>query len=105
MGAGSTKKTEWVLRAEILPALLTYGVVEVEVAYASTGGVPATLGAQFRDANGYRVSRLSLPATLTARLEQCVAKLCVEVGRPSDDEGTVTVDVRQGDCVWRSAAD
>ena len=85
------------LRAEILPALRSHRVANVEAAYSGYGDSGAIDGIQYRDEAGVRVDRTTLPAQVIEQLERVLYEF-LPAGFEINDggQGTVTLDVQTG---------
>jgi hypothetical protein len=70
--------------ATILPALVSYGIGSVELAF-EVGDEFVIQGLQFRDRQGLRASRETMPLTLMASIEESLSGLIASaaVGRGS----------------------
>ena len=85
------------LRTEILPALRTHRVANIEAAYSGYGDSGCIDGVQFRGPAGERVERASIPDQLKEALESCLYEL-LPAGFEINDggQGTLTLDVQTG---------
>ena len=82
------------LRIEIMPALVAFGVANIEAAYSGYGDSGAIDGIQYRDKSGLRVQRETIPAGLTEELETCLYEFLpagFEINEGS--QGTLTLDI------------
>ena len=83
------------LRKEILPALRTHRVANIEAAYSGYGDSGAIDGIQYRDEAGVRVDRTTLPASVIEQLETCIYEFLPSGFEINDGgQGTLTLDVR-----------
>ncbi len=82
------------LAVEVLPALLSCGVSNIEIAYSGYGDSGAIDGVQFRDAAGLRVVRDNIPAGIREKLETC-AYAFLPMGFETNDggQGSLTIDL------------
>ena len=82
------------LAVDVFPALLAYGVANIEVAYSGYGDSGAIDGVQYRDKAGLRVDRNTIPGTLTEKLETAVYSF-LPAGFEINDggQGTVLIDL------------
>jgi hypothetical protein len=83
------------LRAEILPALRSHRVANIEAAYSGYGDSGAIDGIQYRDEAGVRVDRTALPAPVIEQLENVLYEF-LPAGFEINDggRGTLTLDVQ-----------
>lgn len=91
------KRAKARLREEILPALRTHRVANIEAAYSGYGDSGCIDGVQFRDPAGERVERASIPDTLKETLESALYEF-LPAGTEINDgaQGTLTLDVPTG---------
>jgi len=83
------------LRAEILPALRSHRVANVEATYSGYGDSGAIDGTQFRDEAGVRVDRTTLPASVIEQLETCIYEFLPSGFENNEGgQGTLTLDVQ-----------
>jgi hypothetical protein len=82
------------LAVEVVPALLTCGVANIEIAYSGYGDSGAIDGVQYRDVAGLRVVRDNIPLGVREKLETCVYAF-LPVGFETNDgsQGTLTIDL------------
>ena len=83
------------LRTEVLPALLQHGVANIEAAYSGYGDSGAIDGVQYRDADGQRVDRATIPSPVVEELENCIYEF-LPAGFEINDggQGTLLIDTR-----------
>jgi hypothetical protein len=82
------------LAVEVLPALLSCGVANIEIAYSGYGDSGAIDGVQYRDATGLRVVRDNIPLGVREKLETC-AYAFLPAGFETNDggQGSLTIDL------------
>jgi hypothetical protein len=92
---GQVQQATKLLRDEILPAFLPYGVANIEAAYSGYGDSGAIDGVQYRDKSGLRVERNAIPGTLTEKLENCIYEF-LPAGFEINDggQGTLMIDTQ-----------
>jgi len=85
------------LRTELLPALRTHRVANIEAAYSGYGDSGCIDGVQFRDSAGERVERASIPDTLKEALESALYEF-LPAGFEINDgsQGTLTINAQTG---------
>jgi len=83
------------LRTEVMPALLQHGVANIEAAYSGYGDSGAVDGVQYRDADGQRVDRATIPGLVVEELENCIYEF-LPAGFEINDggQGTLTIDTQ-----------
>ena len=83
------------LALDVLPALRSCGVANIEAAYSGYGDSGAIDGIQYRDEAGTRVDRTALPAPVIAQLETALYEF-LPAGFEINDggQGTLTLDVQ-----------
>jgi hypothetical protein len=85
------------LRTDILPALRTHRVANVEAAYSGYGDSGAIDGIQYRDEAGVRVDRTTLPTPVIEQLENVLYEFLPSGFEINDGgQGTLTLDVQTG---------
>lgn len=85
------------LRSEILPALRSLQVANIEAAYSGYGDSGSIDGMQFRNRDGVRIERSTIPDQMKESLEDVVYEF-LPAGFEINDggQGTLTVDVEAG---------
>jgi len=85
------------IRSEILPALRQLQITNIEAAYSGCGDSGAIDGVQFRDSQGIRIERATIPEALKESLEDTLYEF-LPAGFEINDgsQGTLTVDVQAG---------
>lgn len=83
------------LALDVLPALRSCGVANIEAAYSGYGDSGAIDGIQYRDEAGTRVDRTALPAPVIEQLETALYEF-LPAGFEINDggQGTLTLDVQ-----------
>jgi hypothetical protein len=85
------------LRAEILPALRSHRVANIEAAYSGYGDSGAIDGIQYRDEAGVRVDRTTLPTEIIEGLENAIYEFLPSGFENNEGgQGTLTLDVQTG---------
>lgn len=93
------------LALHIIPALFSYGIGFVEVAYKA-GDEITILGLQFRDPKGLRIGRGTVPLRVVASLEGWATSFARNVGAGEGD-GVVELNLadRKGVCKLQQSGD
>jgi hypothetical protein len=83
------------LALDVLPALRSCGVANIEAAYSGYGDSGAIDGIQYRDEAGMRVDRTALPAPVIEQLETALYEF-LPAGFEINDggQGTLTLDIQ-----------
>ena len=90
------------LAVEVLPALLAYGVANVEIAYSGSGDSGTINGVQYRNASGLRVTRDNIPHGVREQLETCIRAFLPRASETDDvGQGSVTLNLPAGKIVVR----